>query len=78
MPRQSGLPSDVTHFLSCGVNKVLLKPLDMNAFVSAMIKDGTCHEVADGNVTPDRVVQLDISSYESNVSQKCLTGYDRV
>ena len=57
---------------------MLLKPLDMNAFVRAMKKDGTCHEVADGNVAPDRVVQFDISSYESNVSQKCFAGYDRV
>jgi CheY-like chemotaxis protein len=31
-----GLPSDVDHFLSSGANKVLLKPLDTNAFKVAM------------------------------------------
>jgi hypothetical protein len=32
----SGLPSDVAHFLSCGADKVLLKPLDILAFGEAM------------------------------------------
>ena len=32
----SGLPADVAHFLSCGANKVLLKPLDILAFGEAM------------------------------------------
>ena len=54
---------------------MLLKPLDMNAFVLAMKKDGKCHEVADGNVAADRVVQFDISSYVSNASQD-VTGFE--
>jgi DNA-binding response OmpR family regulator len=32
----NGLTSDVEHFLSSGADKVLLKPLDTNAFVIAM------------------------------------------
>ena len=32
----SGLPADVAHFLSCGADKVLLKPLDILAFGEAM------------------------------------------
>lgn len=32
----TGLPSDVEHFLQCGANRVLLKPLDFNAFTEAM------------------------------------------
>ena len=32
----AGLPSDVTYFLSCGADKVLLKPLDLNKFGLAM------------------------------------------
>lgn len=32
----SGLPLDVAHFVSCGANKVLLKPLDINSFTLAM------------------------------------------
>ena len=32
----SGLPSDIEHFLSSGANKVLLKPLDTEAFGKAM------------------------------------------
>ena len=32
----SGLPSDIEHFLSCGANNVLLKPLDTEAFGKAM------------------------------------------
>ena len=31
-----GLPSDIQHFLNCGADRVLLKPLDMNAFRQAM------------------------------------------
>ena len=31
-----GLPSDVAHFLSCGADRVLLKPLDILAFGEAM------------------------------------------
>ena len=32
----TGLPSDIDTFLSCGANKVLLKPLDLEAFSQAM------------------------------------------
>ena len=32
----SGLPADVAHFLTCGADKVLLKPLDILAFGEAM------------------------------------------
>ena len=32
----SGLPSDIEHFLSSGADKVLLKPLDTEAFGKAM------------------------------------------
>ena len=31
-----GLPSDIEYFLNCGANKVLLKPLDVEAFEQAM------------------------------------------
>ena len=31
-----GLPADVAHFLSCGADRVLLKPLDILAFGEAM------------------------------------------
>jgi hypothetical protein len=31
-----GLPSDIQHFLNCGADRVLLIPLDMNAFNQAM------------------------------------------
>ena len=33
---QTGLPSDIEMFLSCGANKVLLKPLNLDAFGEAM------------------------------------------
>ena len=36
----SGLPADVAHFLSCGADKILLKPLDILAFGQAM-RDAT-------------------------------------
>lgn len=32
----NGITSDVEHFLSCGADKVFLKPLDMIAFGTAM------------------------------------------
>ena len=32
----SGLPSDIDYFLSCGANKVLLKPLDLETFGQAI------------------------------------------
>jgi hypothetical protein len=32
----AGLPADVAYFLSCGADKVLLKPLDLNKFGQAM------------------------------------------
>jgi CheY-like chemotaxis protein len=32
----TGLPADIAHFLACGADRVLLKPLDMNAFGKAM------------------------------------------
>ena len=35
-PSTAGLPSDVTYFLGCGADKVLLKPLDFDAFGQAM------------------------------------------
>jgi hypothetical protein len=31
-----GLPSDITHFLENGADRVLLKPLDINAFGNAI------------------------------------------
>jgi hypothetical protein len=31
-----GLPSDITHFLEYGADRVLLKPLDINAFGNAI------------------------------------------
>ena len=33
-----GLPSDVAHFLNCGADRVLLKPLDVQTFAQAMKK----------------------------------------
>ena len=33
----AGLPSDIAHFISCGADKVLLKPLDIEAFKEAMM-----------------------------------------
>jgi signal transduction histidine kinase len=35
-PSSPGLPSDVDYFLGCGADKVLLKPLDFDAFGQAM------------------------------------------
>ena len=32
----TGLPSDIEHFMNCGADKVLLKPLDMTAFAEAI------------------------------------------
>jgi hypothetical protein len=32
----AGLPTDVAHYLNCGADRVLLKPLDINAFGQAM------------------------------------------
>ena len=32
----AGLSTDVEHFLSCGADRVLLKPLDIDAFGAAM------------------------------------------
>ena len=31
-----GLPSDIDHFMNCGADKVLLKPLDTKVFGQAM------------------------------------------
>ena len=70
----SGLPSDVTHFLSCGVDKVLLKPLDMEAFTRAMKRD----DVADDDFIQDRTAQRDITENDFNMSQKSFSGYDGV
>ena len=33
---KTGLPSDIEMFLNCGANKVLLKPLDLDALGQAM------------------------------------------
>jgi hypothetical protein len=44
----AGLPSDVAHFLECGADRVLLKPLDVDAFTEAMreMKDfSTCPQI---------------------------------
>jgi hypothetical protein len=32
----AGLPTDVAHYLNCGADRVLLKPLDISAFGQAM------------------------------------------
>ena len=32
----SGLPADVSYFMRCGVDKVLLKPLDIDFFLHTM------------------------------------------
>lgn len=32
----AGLPTDVEHFLACGADRVLLKPLNIDAFKDAM------------------------------------------
>lgn len=32
----TGLPSDIAHFLAYGADRVLLKPLDINAFSNAI------------------------------------------
>ena len=32
----SGLPSDVTHFLKCGANEIILKPLNLERFAQVM------------------------------------------
>lgn len=70
----SGLPSDVSHFISCGVDKVLLKPLDMEAFVRVMRRgDG-----ADNDVTQDTVNQRDITLHDVTLSQKGGLEYGRV
>jgi hypothetical protein len=51
-----GLPSDVAHFLECGADRVLLKPLNVDAFTEAMgeMKDfSTCpHIHANGAESP--------------------------
>jgi hypothetical protein len=63
----------VSHFISCGVDKVLLKPLDMEAFVRAMRQD----DVAD-DVTLDAVNQRDITLHDVTLSQKGGLEYGRV
>ena len=32
----TGLPADVSYFMGCGVDKVLLKPLDLDLFLNTM------------------------------------------
>jgi hypothetical protein len=55
------------------VDKVLLKPLDMEAFVGAMRQD----DVAD-DVTRDAVNQHDITLHDVTLSQKGGLEYGRV
>ena len=64
----------MTHFLNCGVDKVLLKPLDMEAFVRAMKKD----EMTVEDITQDRVIQRDITNNDVSISQKKYAECDTV
>ena len=73
IPSLSGLPSDVSHFISCGVDKVLLKPLDMEAFVRAMRRD----DVADDDVTQGAVNPRDITLHDVSLSQEGGLEYGR-